>query len=342
MKSYWLLLSSLLLLGSIGCDKKNKELILPLTTDKFPQVIKFADDKTGELENSDEFSITLTLTDRVDPEGAAAGGKIIPLQADVRVFFTVAAKDGIDQLADFIKGGTAVYEIDDCTNSADQGIDLQFQFDAATGLGSVIFPKGVEEIELVFEVEDTYLNDALLNEEERAIEFKLVSLEASAENVVVNTALSVQVEFLDEEGIHGTWELDLENQANFAAFKALFGLVNEEIAALELSMVEKVEIEIELDEVNLTVELKETELAEECGETAEVHKRIELELEIEELDYLVAAGNLEAIGELEGTDNSLLEYLLRGNYTLSGNQLQLQLQNEFDKKTVEATLFLNR
>ncbi|WP_290789929.1 hypothetical protein [Flavihumibacter sp. UBA7668] len=342
MKNNLLLLSSLFMLFCIGCDKKNKDLVLPVKPEKFPQVIRFADEIGGELEDSDEFSIDLTLVDRVDPEGEELGGKVVPLQQDVRVFFTVSDNMGIDDLASYIKAGTALYEIDACTSSEDEGIDLDFQFDPATGNGSVVFPKGVEEMELVFEVDEDYLNDAVLNEEERAIEFKLVSVDAATENVVVNTALSFTYEVLDDEGVHGAWELDLENTAQFAAFKELFGLVNEDIAALNLADVEKIEITFELEEVKVLVELKETELLDECGETEEVNKVIELELELEELSTLTSSGELEATGELELEDGSLLEYVLAGEFSILDNELKLELTNELEEESVTAELLLTR
>jgi hypothetical protein len=342
MKNNLLLLSSLFILFCIGCDKKNKDLVLPVKPEKFPQVIRFSDEVGGELEDSDEFSIDLTLADRVDPDGEELGGKVVPLQKDVQVFFSISDKIGIDAISSFIKGGTAVYEIDDCTNSDDEGIDLDFQFDPATGNGSVVFPKGIEEMELVFELDEDYLNDAVLNEEERAIEFKLVSVEADSENVVVNSALGFTYEVLDDEGVHGAWELNLDNAAQFEAFKVLFGLVNEDIAALDLADVEKIEIEFELEEVKVLVELKETELVDECGETEEVNKVIELELELEELSTLVASGELEAIGELEQEDGSLPEYVLAGEFSILENELKLELTNEFEKESVSAELILTR
>jgi len=342
MKNSMLLLGSLLLLFIAGCDKKNTDLVMPLKPGDFPQVIKFSDEVGGELENTDEFSIALTLIDRVDPSGDEPGGAIVTLTEDVRVNFTISDVSGIAAIDSYIKGGKALYEIDDCTSSEDEGIDLDFQFDPVTGIGSVVFPKEVEEIELVFEVDETYLDDAALNEDERSIEFKLLSVDAATENVVVNTGMVFTYDVLDDEGVDGAWELDPENPEQFAAFKNLFGLVNEDIANLDAADVKKIEIEFELEEIKVVVELKETELIDECGEQEEVNKEIELELEIEELTRLLEEGEIEAIGELEQEDGSLIEYTVKGNFWIEGNQLQLELENELEDETVSAILRLTR
>jgi hypothetical protein len=342
MKQYLLLIASLALLVVSGCDKKNDDLVMPRKATDLPQVIRFADEAGAELEDSDEFIIALTLQDRVDPAGEELSGTIVPLTEAVRVNFAITDSKAIDNLAAYIKGGTAFYEIDDCTSSEDQGIDLGFTFDPVTGTGSVLFPKDVEEIELLFELEEDYLNDAILNEEARSITFQLVSVEATTENVVVNEALEFTYEVLDDEGIYGAWELDAENAEQFAAFKNLFGLVNEDIANLSAADVEKIEIEFELEEIKVLVELKETELVDDCGELEEVHKEIELELEIEELNKLVAEGELEALGELEQEDGSLLEYSLKGAFFIDDNLLHLELENELDEETISATFQLTR
>ncbi len=342
MKHYLLLIVSLVMLVISGCDKKNQDLVMPRKATDLPQVIRFADEAGAELEDSDEFSIVLTLQDRVDPDGEELSGTIVPLTETVRVNFAVTDSEAIDQLAAYIKGGTAFYEIDDCTSSEDQGIDLDFLFDPVTGTGSVLFPKDVEEIELQFEVAEDYLNDAILNEEERLITFQLVSVEATTENVVVNEALEFTYEVLDNEGIYGAWELDAENAEQFTSFKNLFGLVNEDIANLSAAEVEKIEIEFEGEEIKVLIELKETELVDDCGELEEVHKEIELKLEIEELTKLVAEGELEALGELEKEDGSLLEYSLKGVFFIEDNLLHLELENEFDEENVSASLQLTR
>src|ERR1700754_1529791 len=98
------------ILFSLSCDKKNDDLLDPLTSDKFPQVIVFSDEGDGELEDEDKFSVSLTLLDRVDPDGEELGGKVVPLEEDVTVSFAITEKEGFSNLADYIKGVSAFYE----------------------------------------------------------------------------------------------------------------------------------------------------------------------------------------------------------------------------------------
>jgi hypothetical protein len=55
--------------------------------------------------------------------------------------------EGFAKISDYILDGTAFYEVDDCTTSEDNGVDLKLVFNRTTGKGSVTFPKDVEEIE---------------------------------------------------------------------------------------------------------------------------------------------------------------------------------------------------
>lgn len=344
MKLTRLFIGAALLLLAGSCDKKNDDLVYPLSAEAFPQVIKFDDEGDGDLEDADEFSFTLTLNDRVDPTGEELGGTVVPLQQDVKVSFEVKEWEGFADLSDYIKGAKAFYEIDDCTTSEDQGIDLDLQFDPATGKGSVTFPKGVTEIEVAFETDEDLLNDNVLNDEERAIVFALTGVEGTgSESVTFNNAVAFKYEVLDDEGVQGDWELDHEDAVQFAVFKALFGRVNEDISALTADEVEKIEISIEYDEVKVSVELKETETIEECDGPEVVNKVIEVEADLEELALLTDEGDIEFVGEVEQPDGSILEFTAKGSFVVNGSALELVLTMEYDdEESEEITLQLSK
>lgn len=343
MKPIQLFLFSLLLMTVWSCDKENDDLILPLTAEEFPQVIRFDDEGDGDLEDADEFSFKLTLNDRPDPSGEQPSGKIIPLKEDVTVLFEIKEWEGFDNPAAYIKGVKAFYEIDDCTTSEDQGIDLNLTFDAATGKGSVRFPKDVEEIEVVFETDEDFFNDNDLNEEERSITLLLTGIQSGSEKVTCNKALEFRYEVLDEEGIHGDWELDHEDAAVFAKFKELFGKVNEDIADLDADDVDKIEISVEYDEVKVVVELKEMEEVDECDGPEMVNKVIELEADLEDLSTLTDQGDIEFVGEVEQPDGSIKEFTYKGEFRISAAGLELVLTGEYDdEETDEITLLLTK
>ncbi|MEI9807454.1 MAG: hypothetical protein WDO16_05970 [Bacteroidota bacterium] len=142
MKNFSLKIYTVLLFTIFfSCDKKNDDLVKPLAN--FPQVLRLSDEGDGDLEDEDKFSFKITLSDQQDPEGDELGGKVVALEEDVTVQFAIKGFEGFTQLSDYISGAKAFYEIDDCTTSLDQGIDLNLQFNVAAGTGSVTFrPSG--------------------------------------------------------------------------------------------------------------------------------------------------------------------------------------------------------
>lgn len=343
MKASKLILYSLLLCSAWSCDKKNDDLVEPVTAENFPQVIRFDDEGDGDLEDADEFSFKLTLNDRPDPSGEEAAGKIVPLKEDVTVSFEIKEWEGFDDPAAYIKEVKAFYEIDDCTTSEDEGIDLGVTFNATTGKGTVRFPKGVEEIEVVFETDEDLFNDNSLNDEERSITLLVTGVQTGTEKVTYNKAIEFKYEVLDDEGIHGDWELDHENAVQFAWFKELFGKVNEDIASLDADDVDKIGISVEYDEVKVVVELKEMEEVEECDGPEMVNKVIEIEADLEDLSTLTEEGDIEFVGEVEQDNGSIKEFAYKGGFRITNTGLELVLTGEYDDdETGEITLRLTK
>lgn len=341
-KSIYMLLSVLVVFFS-ACDKRNDNLVNPLVEGDFPQILLLADEGDGELEDEDKFSFVITLADRKDPEGKELGGKVIPLKEDVTVYFEVTGHQALSATAPYILAANAFYEIDDCTTSEDEDIDLHVLFDAITGKGSVVFPKGVTEIEIEFETNPDLVDDKLFNTESRNLEIKLTAVDVKDEKVVVNTDNLFRYVILDDEGVYGKYELALNQPAEFAKYLALFGLVNDDVKALKVDEVKEIIIEFQYGEVKAIVVLNETEEVEECGSVEIVNKEIEIEGEFEELEDDQQEGELEFVGAVEQEDGTEQEFVYKGTFKVDGDRLTLRLQGEFnDQKTEEITLNLNK
>lgn len=321
-----------------GCDKENDDLVKPLSSTAFPQVIRMDNEGGGDLEDEDKFSFEITLNDRVDPDGEELGGKVIPLDSDVTVSFLVKDPKGFTKISDYIKDVSAFYEVDDCTEK-----DVAVQFNPNTGAGTVVFPKGVETVEVEFETDEDFFDDGVLNTRERSLVVAITGIQPSNATVAYNPAIDFKYEILDDEGIHGDWELDASDSVQFAAFKKLFGMISDDIKDLDAKDVDNIEIAFEYDEVKVLVELKETESIVECGKTELVNKVIEIEADLEELESLSASGDVEFLGEIEQDDTTLKEFVYSGSFSITGSSLKLELEGEYDDETTgKQTLILEK
>ncbi|WP_207420105.1 hypothetical protein [Desertivirga brevis] len=336
-------LACAMLLACSACDKQNDNLVSPLVEGDFPQILLLSDEGDGGLEDEDKFSFKITLADRVDPDREELGGKVIPLKEDVTVSFEVTDLKGFNTLSSYIKDAKAFYEIDDCTTSEDQDIDLKLVFDKNTGKGSVTFPAGVEEIEVEFETDEELFDDKVFNTNSRGLEIKLSGLKAGNEKVVVNTSNTFEYKVLDDEGIYGGYELDIKDPAEFQKFLSLFGLVNEDIRKLSVNDVKEIEIEFEYGELKAVVVLKETEEVDDCGEKEIKNKEIEIEADLEEIEDDKLEGDLELEGEVEQENGQEKEFSYKGSFKLVGKVLTLTLKGEYDDiETEEVSLKLEK
>lgn len=344
MKPLKYLLFAVMLLSA--CEKKNDDLVTPLVEGDFPQILLLSDEGDGELEDEDKFSFKITLADRVDPEGKEPGGKIIPLTDDVTVNFEVSSFKGFPSLSAYLLDAKAFYEIDDCTTSEDENIDLNLVFDKGTGKGSVTFPKGIEEIEIEFETNEDLFDDDLFNTTARKLEIRLTSVNPNGQKVVVNDQRIFEYQPLDDEGIYGEYELDATDPEQFQNYIDLFGLVNKKVKNLKPADVAEIKIEFQYGEIKAVIVLKETEEVEECGEggkTETVNKEIEIEGEFEDLEDDKVDGDLEFIGKIEQESGLEMEFTYKGSFKLVNGQLELTLQGEYDgAETAEITLALNK
>lgn len=342
MKRSWLYIMLAVFLAP-ACDKENDDLVTPLSASAFPQVVVFDDEGDGGLEDEDAFSFKLTLLDRSDSTGREPAGNIIPLKEAVTVNFKVTDFEGFAKIADYIKDVKAFYEIDDCTTSEDKGIDVPVQFDVNTGIGSVSFPAGVEEVEVEFEVDEDLFDDKVVNTKKRELTFQLTGIAGNNTQVQANKTAEFTYSIQDDEGIYGEWEVDHKNAAEFARFKALFGLVNEDIKNLQASEVDEIAIEFEYGEVKVVVKLHEMEEVEECGSVEMKHKEIEIEAEIEDLTDDELEGDVEFGEKIERDNGSIAEFVYKGSFKITGKKLVIELKGELDdEETDDITLTLEK
>lgn len=335
MKNFKYIFLSAMVVVLSACDKKNENLVRPLVEADFPQILLLADEGDGELEDEDKFSFVITLADRVDPDGEELGGKIVPLEEDVTVNFEVTDFEGFSSISSFILNAKAFYEIDDCTTSEDENINLNLVFDQATGKGSVTFPKGIEEIEIEFETNSDLFDDAVFNDEARKLEIKLTSVNARGQNVVVNKDNAFEFIVLDDEAVYGEYELAVNNPAEFEKYIALFGLINDDVRNLTADDVEEVLIEFQYGEFKAIVVLKETEEIDECGDVEILNKEIEIEGDFEELGDNAQEGEVEFVGAVEQEDGSEKEFVYKGSFKITDDGLELRLQGEYDDEETE-------
>ncbi|MBC7851149.1 MAG: hypothetical protein H7Y31_15510 [Chitinophagaceae bacterium] len=322
----------------LSCDKKNEDLTTPLSLDQFPAVIVLADEGDGGLEDEDKFSFVITLSDRKDPDGQEPGGKIIPLLSPATVHFEITSFEGFNKLSDYILDASAFYELNDCNTE-----DVDLTFDVNTGKGTVIFPAGVEEVEIEFETDESLFDDAVFNTDERSITIQLTDLTGNTGKAAVNTSAAFVYEVQDDEGIYGEWKLDINDPAEFNRFKTLFGLVNEDIRNLEVDDVDEILLEFEYEEVKAIVVLKETEQIDDCGSIDTENKIIELEAEIEDVDDKELSGEIEFGEILETVTGSLRAFVYTGSFEIINSKLKIVLRGEFGSdKTEVITLNLEK
>ena len=124
MNQRYIYLAVMVLCFLLGCSREDEGFIDVINPNEYPQLVLLDDEGGGELEDSDEISVVITLADRLDPSGEGLGGGIFPLGENYPVAFHITEAEGFDRLEDFILSAEAFYEIDDCTTSLDNGENL--------------------------------------------------------------------------------------------------------------------------------------------------------------------------------------------------------------------------
>ena len=314
-----------------ACSRENDDVVEPVLFGDFPQIVLFGDEGGGELEDSDKFSVVITLADRFDPSREELGGQIVPLQNDISLRFRIEDLEGFSDPAEYLLGAEAFYQIDDCTTSLDEGNDLLVSFDPASGEGELTFPAGIEEVELAFVVDEDFFNDDMLNDE-RGFS---VSLSANETEDLRVLDVPFEYEILDDDAIFGEWTLDLTDAAQFLDFQTLFGLISPEISELTATDVEEIVWEFTYDELKVGVVLTETEEVTECGETEIENLVIEIDAKYEDLSRNSLSGDIEVEESIEQEDGSEVDFVYAGSFEIENDMLIISLEGEYDDAATE-------
>jgi hypothetical protein len=326
-----------------ACSKKKFEHTEATDVANFPKQLVMDEEDAGDLEDTDKASFEIQLTDGIDPEGIELGGKPQTLGAAVTVHFELKDAEGFANWSDYIEGGTAFYEADDCTTSEDLGIDLQFTFDAASGKGSVVFPADVTSIELEFELDPTLMDDAVENSDDRGFTFALTSIGSTSEKVVVNTDIETEFRLYDDEKVFGSWAADPANPAELTNILDLFTMSNSDLNGLTAAEIDNIEVEFAFDAFKMVVTLVETETADNCGTPEVVNLEIEIEGEWEDLTGDATSGTAHFIVEREEDNGFITEVEYEGSFERTGNTLTLTIAGtDGDNETDALTLTLTR
>jgi hypothetical protein len=326
-----------------ACSKKKFEHTEATDVADFPKQLVMDEEDAGDLEDTDKASFEIKLTDRIDPEGLELGGKPQTLGAAVTVQFELKDAEGFANWSDYIVGGTAFYEVDDCTTSEDLGIDLQFTFDAASGKGSVVFPADVTSIELEFELDPTLMDDAVENSDDRGFTFALTGIGSTSEKVVVNTDIETEFRLYDDEKVFGSWAADPANPAELTNILDLFTMSNSDLNGLTAAEIDNIEVEFAFDAFKMVVTLVETETVDNCGTPEVVNLEIEVEGEWEDLTGDATTGTAHFIVEREEDNGFITEIEYEGSFERIGNTLTLTIAGtDGDNETDALTLTLTR
>lgn len=342
-----LLIISAASLALASCDRKDEDLIEPRDPNDFPIVIFLSDEEGGDLEDSDEVGIALEILPVWDEATRDLEGKIPTPTTDMRISFEVFDPSGFSAFADYILGGDAIYEIDDCTDSSDEGIDLNFVFDASAGTGSFDWPTGVEELEVILELNEATFDDDAVNPEERGFSFRITDIEGAGagNDIRINRDIEFTYFALDDEVLFGEWVLDHTDPEQFTTFTALFETVNEDLPGLAPSDIDAIEFEFDIEAMVVKVVLTETS-EDECEPGEFENEELEIEAEydfgFDEL-FGMLGGALSFEGEAEFNDVPE-EFTFEGAYQIEADgSLTLTLSGETENGEIEEqTLILNR
>lgn len=325
---------SLLALGALAaCSKETKDVVKPRSAEDMPIQIILDEDEDGNVEDDDKAKMAFTFTDRMDPTGEELGGITPTLSQSATISCLIKDPEGFSNLADYILDIKAVYEVDDCTEE-----DITVTFDLSTGEFSFDFPAGVEEVEVEFELDDSFFDDDVVNDD-RGFVVEILGLSNTSENVVINTDTEFEYKVLDDELIFGEYELEL-TQENLDKLKTLFAEVNEDLASLELADLDALEMEVSLEEIEFKHILLEEE-EDECEPGEFDNVEISIEGEFEELTDDELEGEIEFVVEIEDEEGFVEELTYAGSFVINGDELILTLECE-DLETGEIELTLSK
>lgn len=292
----------------------------PVTEEDFPLQILLDLNEGGAYESDDDFGLNVSFDGGVD-EITDQNGEVItgspggtrgPASTDLVVEFVIENLEGLTLGTD-VTIDEVIYEIDDCTEGS---ADFTFNND---GTGTFTIPAGVEEVEIVFALDDSAIDNDIENTEDKGFELTLTGIQGSPAGVLLNINNVFEYTVLDDEAVFNEWTLDHEDADLLNDFISTFSPVLEELEGLTSSEIDEIIFEYGYSEVKILVVLTETEMVEECAETDEVNLELEIEGEFE-----VEDGEIEMV--LENADGD--EFTYSGTFLVTQGPLMLSLTLE--------------
>lgn len=223
-------------------------------------------------------------------------------------------------------------EMDDCVFER----ELEFTDNGdGTGIITIVPDVDLGSVPEAFEIVFTLPG---LDETEGSFTFALSNLQSSS-NLLLGSPNIFEYEVLDND-VAGEWELTLETEEDFDAFKEVFGPLNPELEALSFEDITgNVIAEFEFEEMKFEIELAETEDVTTCEdgetETETEHKVIEIEAEYDAGEGEIEFEGSHPIVNDEGLVEEELDFIVSGEYEEDGDEMLLRFLSVIDEDHFE-------
>jgi len=311
--------ASFLILTSIALSCADNSLEEEPLDDNFPFQIVMDADEGADLASAEDYDLEIKFADYL-PDLELPNTSI-----SIDYAITDQEDDMVDVVIDKI-----IYEveIDDCVFER----ELEFT-DNGNGTGTITISPDLdlgsvpEAFEIVFVLPG-------LDDTEGSFSFQLSNLQTSA-NLLLGSPNEFTYEVMDND-VAGEWELELTSEEEFDSFKEVFAPLNPELENLSFEDITgKVTAEFEFQEMKFVIELVETEEITSCedGETeTEIeNKVVEIEAEYDAEDGEIEFEGSHLILSDEGLIEDELDFIIEGEYEVTGEELTLNLVKVIDE-----------
>lgn len=319
MKKYNFLYAPLFALALTACvDNSLDE--TPLD-DNFPLQLILDADEGADLADAEDYNVEIKFADYLPGTKLPA----TPITLD----YTIEDLEGTMAGAVAVDKVTYEVQLDDCTYER----ELTFTT-TANGLNGTITIAPDADLGTLPEAFEVVFT--LPGADDTKGSFKVVfSNLKTTENVVLGSPHEFEYKVLDND-VAGEWELELSTPEEFEQFKALFGTVNPDLAALSFKDITgKVKAEFEFKEMKFEIELVETETVTECenGETETETENKVLEIEA---DYDAEEGELKLEGSHiiigdNGNAEDELDFIVTAKYEHNSDAIVIRFISIVDE-----------
>jgi hypothetical protein len=256
----------------------------------------------GDLPTAEDYALEIAFADHTDPLG------------DETITLAYEISEAEDDMEGVVSIDKIIYEveIDECVferelefTPADDGLSGTITIGVDPDVGSL--PESFEIVFVLPGLEDT----------EGKFNFALTQLSGS-DRIILGQPAIFEYEVLDND-VAGEWELELETEEAFEAFKEVLGSLSNDLNNLSFEDITgKVTAEFEYGEMKFVVELSEEEEVTVCEdgetETETVNKEIEIEAEYEAEDgALTLEGSHFIVGD-DGDIENELDFIVESEY----------------------------